>query len=97
MEEYHDKVLELGVKKVTYLKDVTEGHLLNKIGMKELEVKRILTKIAQSAPQDSDICGMVHPRIGSKEKVTSFGLTCVQVPFADFLVKEHALISADWG
>ena len=50
VEDYHDQFLNLGVKKVKHLSDVTEPHL-QELGMKELEIKRFMKKVAPSTPQ----------------------------------------------
>ena len=47
MEEYTDRFIELGAKKVKHFKDIEEKHL-KEMEMKELEIKRFLQKRALS-------------------------------------------------
>lgn len=90
LEEYHDKLLNLGVKKVKHVKECNRDHP-TKIGMLELEIERFL-KCASRKEEDQT----TFAHTSAQEKVTlkihmqssSFGQSRLDVS-EDSLKKEY--------
>ena len=75
LEDYHEGFLSLGVKKVKYLKDVTQTHL-EKMGLKELEVNRFMNKLSQEQTPASVEKQNVN-RVEVKMPTSTFGRSTI--------------------
>lgn len=79
LEEYIDKFVEIGAKKLKHLSDVTNDDLCSKIGLKELEVRRFKKKLAEMTEK-------MHKQ-ESAEPSTSYGTkdkVCFPMPHSSF-------------
>lgn len=88
LEEYHDKLVGLGVKKVKHVKECNRDHL-SKIGMLELEIERFLKRANSTAQTASVTSSQVKPTLEIHLPSPSFGQTRLDVS-EDTLKKEYS-------